>query len=292
DEPFHLGNNIFHYEPSINPTYVDNHSTVTLAAENNAGTSPPRLIILCTWLGGATTPRINKYVAGYRAMFPTAHLLLIRTVFLDISVPSASPGRDFENTGQARNHSEQPQQQAGHFNVSNVGSTDGPNDILLQIFSHGGCNRALQLRWSMGSTSLRDRLRLVIFDCCPGDASFVKDYNAALISLPETRFVDIRSLGAPLVYGAVAAMTALQRAGLVRSVRELRRELNDPAAFGTRARRLYLYSLADTMVAAEDVLSHSREASRGLGCVVGTVGYKDAAHWEVLGGYRGLVGAW
>ncbi|KAK8001698.1 hypothetical protein PG991_013920 [Apiospora marii] len=310
DEPLDLGHNIFHYEPNVIPTYDDNHSPVLLASESNAGTSPPKLIILCTWLGGATTPRVNKYVAGYRRMFPTAHLLLIRTIVLDITVRTfgalraqLQPARDAISKilGQQRAHGEQEEQQADLF--SHNGSTDGPNDILLHIFSHGGCNRALQLAWSMGATSssspkllLRDHLRLVVFDCCPGDASFVKAYNAALVSLPETRFLDVRSLGAPLVYGAVAAMQGLQAAGLVRSVRELRRELNDPGAFGTRTRRLYLYSRADAMVAAEDVLAHAREAGRELGCRVGAVGFEEAAHCALVredeGRYWGAIEDW
>lgn len=308
DEPLDLGYNIFHYEPSVSPTHDDNHNSMPLANGTDPRTSPPRLIILCTWLGGATTPRINKYVAGYRRVFPTAHLLLIRTIFLDISVRTfgtlraqLQPAREAISKilGQQRNPSEQQEQQAGLF--SHDGSPDGPDDVLLHIFSHGGCNRALQLAWSIGSTCssphlLRDHLRLIVLDCCPGDASFAKAYNAALVSLPETRVLDLRALGAPLVYGAVAAMQGLQAAGLVRSVRELRRELNDPGAFGTRARRLYLYSRADAMVAAEDVLAHAREARGELGCRVGAVGFEEAAHCALVredeGRYWGAVEDW
>ncbi|KAK7955229.1 hypothetical protein PG996_016039 [Apiospora saccharicola] len=171
-------------------------------------------------------------------MFPSAHLLLVRTVFFD---------------------------------------------ILLHTFSQGGFNRAFQLVWSMGATSLRDRLRIVIFDCCPGDASFTKAHNAALVSLPATRFINLRFLGVPLLYGAVAAMTGLQSARLVRSMPELRRELNDPAAFGTRAPQLYLYSRADAMVTTEDVLRRPWDAWRELGCMVGTVGFEEAAHCALVG---------
>lgn len=142
DAPLDLGNNIYHYEPKTSPTHDDNHSRVPLTAEAYAGTSPPKLSILCTWLDGATTPRVKKYVDGYRARFRTAHLLLIGTVFLDISVRTfgalraqLQPARDAISRimGQQRNHSEPQQQPAG------------PDDILLHIFSHGGCNRALQL---------------------------------------------------------------------------------------------------------------------------------------------------
>jgi len=127
---------------------------------------------------------------------------------------------------------------------------------------------------------LRGHLRLVVFDCCPGDATFEKAYNAALLSLP-LRF-PIRTLGAPLVYGAVAMVHGLQSAGLMRSVSELRRELNDPTAFGTQARRLYLYSKGDVMVAAEDVLTHAQEARERLGCAVEIVGFEQAAHCALI----------
>ncbi|KAK8067277.1 hypothetical protein PG997_014024 [Apiospora hydei] len=277
EEPIDLGNNIFLYETTTTKSHNDANTSPLPAAEADLETPPPpRLIILCTWLGGATTQRVNKYVAGYQALYPT-HLLLIRTVFIDISL----------RTFAALRAQLQPARDAISRIMEQHPNDDGLNNgILLHIFSHGGCNRALQLAWSHGSSPssqlFRDNLRLVVFDCCPGDASFDKAYKAAIISLPQTRFLDVRSLGAPLVYGAVAAIHGLQSAGLMRSVRELRRELNDPSAFGTQAGRLYLYSRADAMVAAEDVLAHAREAGAGLGCAVETVEFEEAAHCALV----------
>ncbi|KAK7966249.1 DNA repair protein rhp57 [Apiospora aurea] len=289
EEPIDLGNNVFLYQPATIISPHDANTSALPAAEADLETPPPppRLIILCTWLGGVTTPRVNKYVAGYQALYPTAHLLLIRTVFLDISVRTFATLRAHLQPVRDAISRIMEQHPNGDGLNSGGGGADGADGILLHIFSHGGCNCALQLAWSMGSSPSSqlfcDNLRLVVFDCCPGGASFGKAYNAAIVSLPQTtRFLGVRSLGAPLVYAAVAAVHGLQSAGLMRSVRELRRELNDPVAFRARAGRLHLYSRADEMVAAEDVLAHAREAEAGLGCAVGTVGFEEAAHCALV----------
>lgn len=68
----------------------------------------------------------------------------------------------------------------------------------------------------------------------------------------------------------------------MRSLRELRRELNNMAALGRRARRLYLYFRGDVMVAAEDVLAHTQESRARLGCPIQTVGFEKAAHCALV----------
>jgi hypothetical protein len=162
----------------------------------------------------------------------------------------------------------------------------GGGDVLLHIFSHGGCNTAIQLALSMheaAGTLLCDHLRQVVFDCCPGDASFEKAYNAAVLSLPpsSSRLPLVRALSLAAVYSSVAAITGLQNAGLMRSVRDMRRALNDPAVFGTRARRLYLFSRADRMVGPADVQSHARLA-RESGYEVGLTLFRESPHCALV----------
>jgi hypothetical protein len=56
-------------------------------------------------------------------------------------------------------------------------------------------------------------------------------------------------------------MYTLQALGVVYSVANMRRELNELNTFG-RAPRLYLHSRGDKIVAAKDVQSHAEELSR------------------------------
>lgn len=90
---------------------------------------------LCTWLGGATPQRIQKYISGYRALYPTSAILLITT----------------------------------------------------HIFSHGGCNTAIQLALSLQTATnfqIGNHLKGIIFDCCPGETSF------AVSSTPSSQRAD------------------------------------------------------------------------------------------------------
>ncbi len=261
-----LGNNIFLIEPADNAS-----------ATGSGGGSNPSLIILCTWLGGATIRRIDKYVEGYRASFPGATLILVRTVLADITARSFAAVRSRLQPAQAAI-------------IRALQSRTAPR-VLLHMFSHGGCNTAIQLAESLVDTDagplFRDRLCLVVFDCCPGDTSFDKAFRAAAVSLPPTLssaplLLPFRALGTAAVFTAVATVTALQRAGLMASVDDMRRQLNDPALFGRHARRLYLFSGADTMVDPTHVRSHAQLAREEAGYDVGLVAFRHAAHCALL----------
>jgi hypothetical protein len=210
-------------------------------------------------------------------------VLLIRTVFLDISARSFATVRArLQPARAAITMILQETAAPPHDSVQNTPSSDDARDVLLHVFSHGGCNTAIQLARSMhedAGTLLHDRLRQIVFDSCPGDAGFEKAYNAALISLP--RPLTGSAIGAAAAYSAVTVISALQSAGLMRSVEDLRRELNDPELFGRRATRLYLVSRADRMVAVEDVLSHAQEAKEG-GYEVGIVVFDTAPHCALI----------
>lgn len=322
DVPISLGNNIFLYPATQRGNHACRHAqqqrlgaeaeleTGTGAAGPTAApgpsspTSPPALIVLCTWLGGATTRRINHYVAGYRRHYPCAEILLIRTVFLDISVRSFATLRarlepalgairqvlydqsrpEDEGPNNNNNPTSPAAAAAAEQDSPGGGGSGRRRDVLLHVFSHGGCNTALQLTAAMPPPErarFHARLRLVVFDCCPGDASFRRAYEAALLSLPPTG-IPLRWLGAAGVYGVVGMVHALQASGLMRSVRDLRRGLNDPQQFvGRGAGRLYLFSDGDRAVAAGDVVSHAREAE-GAGYTTEVVRFGGAGHCALI----------
>ena len=255
-----IGENIHFFQPSPKPGV----------------TRSPALITLCTWLGGATPQRIQKYISGYRALYPTSAILLITTHILEISALPFSvlharlaPARD----------------------VIRRVVREGTDSILLHIFSHGGCNTAIQLALSLQADSnspasaiqIGNHLSGIIFDCCPGDASFARAYQAAAHSLPRSE--PVQTVGKVLLYPFIGITNGLQQTRLMSSVQDLRAQLNDPAVFGTTAARLYLYSMTDQVVGWEDVESHQKAARSALGCKVEGVAFPDSLHCALVKGH-------
>ena len=76
-----LRSNISFYKPLTSDT-TDSGQDIRLISQS------PFLIVLCTWLGGATTRQIRKYTSHYQQLFPNACILLIRTTLLHITLHS------------------------------------------------------------------------------------------------------------------------------------------------------------------------------------------------------------
>ncbi|PYI00248.1 hypothetical protein BO78DRAFT_402179 [Aspergillus sclerotiicarbonarius CBS 121057] len=246
-----IGQNIHLCEASLNPSSA--HPP-----------SHPSLIILCTWYGGATPRRVSKYTTGYRQRYPGATILLINTSFRDFTVrslhaidPNLTPAKDL---------------------ITRVLQSNSDASILLHMFSNGGCNTITQLARSMTAAKdvdFRSALKLMIFDCCPGDSSFQRLYGAAAVALPTTQ--PSRAIGTAFLYPTARVAHVMQNVGLMRSIDDYRADFNDPNIFGPKARRLYLYSLTDDMIPWEDVEGHMDEARQKGYSVVG-VSFEDARH--------------
>ncbi|KAJ0420365.1 hypothetical protein BJY00DRAFT_284138 [Aspergillus carlsbadensis] len=223
-------------------------------------TPPTALVILCTWLGGASPQRIAKYTTGYARLFPTASILLITTTIAEITVKSFAAVK--ERLAPAREVISQ------FPDVDDEGG-DTSRPVLLHIFSHGGSNIGTQLVRSIREDGVAKHnrfisaLRLVIFDYCPGDSAFIRQYNAAAVSLPPATTYPVRNLlGKAFLYPSIGLLSALQAAGVMSDVEGLRAELNDPSLFGSSARRFYVYSVEDEMVRWEDVERHMEDGRR------------------------------
>lgn len=240
-----VGDDIYLYEP---PTL------------NTSATSEPSLIVLCTWLGGATPRTVSKYVTGYRQMFPNAAILLVGARFSEITVTPFS-------VMQAR------LKPARNIIRRFISARQGKPSILWHIFSNGGLNTAVQLvlmvkrrhiNFAESSASheimqaaehaLDFAVRGVILDCCPGDDTFDKTYSAATASLPRTQLS--QTLGKAILYPTIYVLLTLQNAGYMSSLGDLARGLNNSAIFGMPVRRLYLYSESDEVVDWQFVEEH------------------------------------
>ncbi|KAF9890272.1 hypothetical protein FE257_006186 [Aspergillus nanangensis] len=236
----------------------------------------PTLIILCTWLGGATNRRVSKYVIEYQQRFPTAYILLLTTEVSDITFRSFNAIRS--RLAPAREAIDRILQSV----ICDPTNTTTPS-TLLHAFSHGGSNTAVQLTRSMDSDgdqrNFLSTLRLIIFDCSPGDTAFCRSYKAAALSLPTTE--PANTIGKFALYPTMGLITSLQNLGIMHSVADLRSEMNDPTLFGAAVRRLYMYSQEDEMVRWTDVERHMDRA-RAKGFPVEGVRFESGPHCALV----------
>ncbi|KAL4816301.1 hypothetical protein BDW67DRAFT_184798 [Aspergillus spinulosporus] len=237
------GENIWLYEP-------------TTTANQAVPEKNPALIVLCTWLGGATPRRIRKYVSHHRQLFPGSAILLLTTGMIDITIRSISairsrlkPAREIIRRILGL--------QAGGAEKTSKG-------VLLHIFSHGGSNIALQLILSMQNPkhpSGIHRLPLlgIIFDSCPGDTTFTRNYHASVHSLPHAP-PSIQWLSQALLFPTIGVVTGLQALGIMSSISKMQKQFNDSLVISARVPRLYLFSKADETIRWEEVQAHLDDA--------------------------------
>ncbi|KAL5342357.1 hypothetical protein BJX70DRAFT_318160 [Aspergillus crustosus] len=258
------GDDIWLYEP--------------LRAGNYAGPDRgPAVIVLCTWLGGATPRRIAKYVDYHRQLFPQSAILLITTGMIDITVRPFSVIR-------ARL---QPAREAIRRILRPYAGTlkTNTNGVLLHIFSHGGSNIAIQLILSMQdphhpSGIHRLPLQGIIFDSCPGDTTFMRNYQASVYSLPPTP-LPIQMLNKALLFPAIGVITGLQNLGITSSIGEMQKQFNDSLVVSAIVPRLYLFSKADTTIHWEEVQTHFDDA-RVRGYNVASVIFQKSPHCALI----------
>jgi hypothetical protein len=238
--------------------------------KTHSDASSPSLVILCTWVGGATPRRINKYVSQYQQLYPAASILVLTT-----NVPNVAfwPLKTIRSCLK-------PACEAIRRILTATG--DAKPGTLLHMFSHGGGGTGSQLALAMKETddgALFFANLHIILDCCPGDDSFDKSYGAARVSIPNNPAAQL--LSKALLYPAMSVINGLQNAGVLRSIRDLRALLNHPDTFGTRARRLYMYTKDDPMIGWTDVQTHLQEA-RSLGYHAEQVLFEHGAHCGLI----------
>ncbi|CAI7567012.1 unnamed protein product [Penicillium bialowiezense] len=221
-----------------------------------AGASGPSLVILCTWVGGATPRRINKYISQYQLLYPATSVLVLTSNVVNVAFRPLSMVRSRLKTA----------------------------CTLLHMFSHGGAITGSQFALAMRETEDQGApfftsLKGIILDCCPGDNSLGKSYAAARVAVPNNPGAQF--LGKAFLYPAMSVVVGLQHAGVLRSVSEMRALLNDPNTFGSSPGRLYVYTKEDPVIGWTDVQEHIEEA-RDLGYRVEQVLFEHGAHCGLI----------
>lgn len=279
-----LGDDIWLYEPrnSGEGNEKNNPAQGSGRARQTGMGHPPALIILCTWLGGATTKRIEKYTQGYHRLWPDSKILLIRTTIGQYLFQSNSSLH--RKLRPAHREIRRLGLESQHQNRTLSEPEDG--EIVLHIFSLGGSNTATQLLESTNAilSTLGQQgplpLRQIVLDSCPGDPGIHSSYTAGAHSLPDIGF--LRPLGCAAMYILVAGLAGMEATGLRAPLaRNLRSQLNDTDIFSAKATRVYLTSEADSIVDSRDVEEH-RDQAAAKGLATDILRFRRAGHCSLI----------
>lgn len=201
----------------------------------------PTLIVVCSWVA-ADPKHIAKYTDRHADEYPDCTLLLIRTSLRDVLL----------------HPTDKTQQSRVRAAVDIINGSASP--IVYHVFSNGGTVTASQTLRLL-SRDRRSAVRAVVFDSCPGRATYHRTAQAVITSAPK----GLKPILPPIVYPALLPQMIMSRAGMQDIITKGRARFNDDDVVPAAARRLYAYSKADTMVWWEDACRHASEA-RSAGC--------------------------
>lgn len=279
-----LGDDIWLYEPQDSGKGNENSDPVQgiRQTSSNGKGHPPALIILCTWLGGATEKRIEKYTKGYHNLWPRSRILLIRTTLGEYLVQS---------TNSLRRKLRPAYREIRRVGLENqcqnkISSKPEDRELILHIFSQGGGNTATQLLESMNAilATLGHQeplpLRQIVLDSCPGDPGIYSTFSAGARSLPDNSI--LRPLGGAVLYILAVGLAGMEATGLRTPLaRNMRSQLNDQKVLSAKASRLYLTSEADNIVDSRDVEEHWNQAiAKGLKADI--LRFRKAGHCSLV----------
>lgn len=276
-----LGDDIWLYEPRHSWEGKDN-SNPTHARRGRGRGRPPALIILCTWLGGATTKRIEKYTQGYHRLWPCSRILLIRTTLSEYLI---------QNNTNLRRRLRPAHREIRRLDLDGQGQdkTTGElenGEVLLHMFSLGGSNTAAELLESMNTilATMGHRgpmpLRQIILDSCPGDLDISRSHRAGAHSLPNG--IILKPLGSAALFILAVTLAGLEATGLRTPLaKKVRQQLNDPELFSAEAPRLYLASEGDDIVNIRDVEEHRNQAIAN-GFAADILRFQRAGHCSLI----------
>ncbi|SPO04840.1 uncharacterized protein DNG_07525 [Cephalotrichum gorgonifer] len=209
--------------------------------------SAPKLIAVLTWMA-AQDVHIAKYIAAYRAMFPSSPILLIKapyknTIFANQAKVEVAPAVSviksiFASVEPEPTEIQEPQ-------------------MIFHLLSNGGCLSFGHLLEAWGKndpdTPLSLPTHVMVLDSCPGLFHWSRMHRALSQPLP--------AWFAPIVHVVLAFALVAYKFTEPDPVKRMRVgwALNDKGVLGAQRRRVYLYSDADKVVGSEDVEAHAEE---------------------------------
>jgi pimeloyl-ACP methyl ester carboxylesterase len=209
---------------------------------------PISLVVLCTWMS-AHRKHIAKYTQQYRQQYPAADILVVESGVADMVYRTKQ--------------SQQQRLRLAHevllSHVSDPAQGRGQRKPVLHVFSNGGAQCAIQLVTGLPPDIRRHAFSAIIFDSCPGTATYQRTVQAVTLSMPKSPVM--RYLGPPVLHIVLCLLyLALFVTRTEDGITRIRRQLNDRELFSPDVPRLYIYSKADQLIPYHDVASHAEDA--------------------------------
>lgn len=162
----------------------------------------------------------------------------------------------------------------------------------MHIFSHGGCDSALNLIHKLHLEGINLPFGSVVFDSCPSKLDFWASWRALRVSLPEATIP--RAVLGGVVMQALGQVAVMQRVGILRNGNEISRELNEKETFGS-VKRAYLLGKNDEVLDWREAWRHAEDARRAgvnvtvalfesghCALVVGKDGENERRYWSAV----------
>jgi len=241
--------------------------------------SDPELILMLSWMA-ARDEHIAKYIARYRALFPTSRILLIRCPLSRVWLPWIAR-RDMRPAlpilGSLADKAAATTTDTD--TDKNGGASQRPR-VLVQIFSNGGISTAVHLKHMLAARRSRGGgagvgletlpRYVLVLDSCPGYFRWRNTHRALLQTLPwwTSPFMHA-AIAVACIYHALRRLPAAQNqnASAIRA----------PQLAARECRRTYLYGTGDDMVYYRDVEDNARRAE-AAGFVVRLERFEGARH--------------
>lgn len=211
--------------------------------QNDSATLPPTTIIFFAWF--AALPRYYaKFLTYYTQTYPDARIILV------LSNPDI-----FYRSYAAQQRNLEPA-------ITAILADSSNRRLLVHAASNGGanglCNLLVAYRQSTGQVL---PVQALVLDSAPGRAGVRSGMNAMRLSLPMHPVLKLPALLIAFVVFAVARYL-YPLFSVENFVDRARRLLNDPQTSTLEAKRCYMYSKTDELVALTDVEDHSRDAEK------------------------------
>jgi len=244
-----LSKTVFLYTPSSAPPKNDD----------------PTTILFCQWMGISPRSRsLNTAYNHYRDLYPNTRILSVR------SLP------EYFSTA-----SEATRLAALKPIISAIDADPAPEKrLLVHLFSNGGTASFTDIcslyRAHAGHVL---HVRAIVFDSCPGRPNLTEAWAAMSIGLPRGLLWYPAAATLLLLLGVIA----VGRYGLAipTFIDRIFPKLNDWTLVDRSAKRLYVYSEADRIVAARDPKAHV-ELAREAGVEVTVLAESETQHVQAL----------
>lgn len=223
-------------------------------------------MVLCTWMS-ANRKHITKYTRQYHELYPNADILVLESSVADLTY----------RTDHVQHRRLRPALDVVLSHATSATQSGSRSHVLLHVFSNGGTQCAARLISGLPEEHRRTAFKTLVFDSCPGEATYALSARAMALSLPKHPLA--RLLGIPLIHLLLCmCLLIFIVTNSEDVVTRSKRRLNDPDFVDSKTARLYIFSSKDQLVLVKDVRSHAADAKRNGFAEVWELPFTDSGH--------------